>query len=47
MPYKIAKVKGGYKVKNKDTGRTYAKKPQTKEKAKSQLRAIFANNATR
>lgn len=43
MPYTTKKVKGGYKVANKDTGKTYSKKPQTKAKADAQLRAIYAN----
>lgn len=43
MPYKISKVKGGYKVKNKKTGKSYSKKPMSKEKAEAQQRAIYAN----
>lgn len=36
MPYHITKIKGGYKVKNKSTGRVVAKKT-TKRKAKKQV----------
>jgi hypothetical protein len=42
MPYKVKKVKGGYKVAKKSTGKTgYSKKPQTKEKATAQMRAMY------
>tara|TARA_Y100000361_G_scaffold49298_1_gene42812 strand:- start:1397 stop:1537 length:141 start_codon:yes stop_codon:yes gene_type:complete len=40
MPYKVAKVKNGYKVKNTTSGKTYSKKPQTKKMATKQLAAI-------
>lgn len=43
MPYGIKKVKGGFKVHNKKTGKTYAKKPQTKKMAKKQMAALYAN----
>lgn len=43
MPYDVSKVKGGYKVRNKKTGKTYSKKPMSKEKAKDQMAAIYAN----
>jgi hypothetical protein len=43
MPYKVAKSGSGYKVKNKNTGKTYSKKPQTKEKAAAQMRALYMN----
>lgn len=43
MPYKIGKSKGGYKVFNKNTGKSYSKKPQTKEKAIAQLSALKIN----
>ena len=39
MPYTIKKVKGGYSVKNKSTGRTMSKKT-TKTKASSQVRLL-------
>lgn len=40
MPFKILKLKGGYKVQNKDTKKTYSKKPLTKTKAQKQLIAL-------
>lgn len=43
MPYKIAKSGSGYKVKNKNSGKTYSGKPMTKAKAKKQMAAIYAN----
>lgn len=47
MPYRIAKVKGGYNVKHGD--KSFSKHPQSKEKATAQLRAIavheFGNGA--
>lgn len=43
MPYKVAKSGSGYKVKNKNTGKTYSKKPLTKKKAEAQMRALYAN----
>lgn len=39
MPYTIKKVKGGYSVKNKSTGRVMAKKT-TKTKATAQVRLL-------
>tara|TARA_R110000787_G_scaffold2377_2_gene9558 strand:+ start:2558 stop:2809 length:252 start_codon:yes stop_codon:yes gene_type:complete len=36
MPYKTTKVKGGYRVKNRSSGRVVAKKT-TKTKAKKQI----------
>jgi len=45
MPYGVKKVRGGWKVYNKDTGRTYSKKPhRSKKAALRQLRAIAANS---
>lgn len=41
MPYKIVKVKGGYKVQNIDTGSYYSSYALTKETAKKQLMAIM------
>jgi hypothetical protein len=38
MPYKIAKVEGGYKVKHGD--KAFSKHPQSKEMAEAQRRAI-------
>lgn len=43
MPWNIAKSGSGYKVRNKETGKTYSKKPLTKEKAKKQMAAMYAN----
>ncbi|APC46290.1 hypothetical protein HWB05_gp028 [Streptomyces phage BRock] len=40
MPYSVSKSGSGYKVRNKETGKTYSKKPQTKAMAERQLRAI-------
>jgi len=40
MPYKLVELKGGYKVQNKDTKKTYSKKPLTKTKAQKQLIAL-------
>lgn len=43
MPWNIAKSGEGYKVRNKETGKTYSKKPMTKDKAKKQMAAMYAN----
>lgn len=43
MPWNIAKSGSGYKVRNKETGKTYSKKPMTKSKAQKQLAAMYAN----
>lgn len=43
MPWNLSKSDGGYKVRNKGTGKTYSKKPMTKEKAKKQMAAMYAN----
>lgn len=43
MPYKLKKVKGGYKVGKKSSSKTYSKKPLSKAKAQAQMRAIYAN----
>lgn len=43
MPYSVRKSGGGYKVTNKDSGKTYSKKPLSKAKANAQMRAIYAN----
>ena len=44
MPYRLQKVKGGYKVKTK-TGskKVHSKKPLSHRKAVAQLRALYAN----
>lgn len=45
MPWELGKVKGGYKVKNQDTGKqSYSRKPQSKGKATAQMRAMYANS---
>jgi hypothetical protein len=44
VPYKIKDLGGGkFKVVNKETGKEMSKEPQTREKAESQLRALYAN----
>ena len=43
MPWNIVKSGSGYKVRNKDTGKTYSKKPMPKARAKKQLAAMYAN----
>lgn len=42
MPYALKRVKGGWKVKQKGTKKTYSKKPLSKAKATRQMRAIYA-----
>lgn len=41
MPYAIVKVRGGYKVKNMESGKFYSSKPQTKEMAHRQLLVLL------
>jgi hypothetical protein len=42
MPFKVIKVKGGYKVKKETPpGQTFSKKPLTKKKAEAQMRALY------
>lgn len=46
MPYKLQKVKGGYKVKTKSgphKGRTHSNKALPHARAVAQLRALYAN----
>jgi len=43
MPWGISKSGSGYKVRNKETGKTYSKKPMSKAKAKKQMAAMYAN----
>lgn len=44
MPFKVVKIKNdGFKVKNKETGKTYSKKGLTKEKAIKQMKALYLN----
>lgn len=40
MPFALVKVKGGYKVKNMESGRFYSSSPLTKDVAKRQLIAL-------
>jgi len=41
MPFRLLMIsKGKYKVQNKDTLKTYSKKPMTKEKATKQMKAL-------
>ena len=44
MPYKVVKVKDGYKVKKDQPGRAvyFSKEPLTKTKAEAQMRALYA-----
>lgn len=41
MPYKVVKVKGGYKVQNLDTGSYYSSYPLSKATATKQMMAIM------
>ena len=44
MPYGIKKVEGGYKVYNKNTGKTYSKKPhKTRKEALAQQAAMYVH----
>lgn len=40
MPYSVSKSGNGYKVRNKDSGKTYSKHAQSHTMAVRQLRAI-------
>ena len=40
MPYMLEKLPGGFKVKNKETGKTYSKKPIPKSNAEAQMRLL-------
>lgn len=42
MPFAVKEVENGYKVYNKETGKTYSKKPQSLEKAFRQLKIMNA-----
>ena len=42
MPYKIIKRKGGFFVKNVDTGKEYSSRPMTKMDAEAQKRILEA-----
>ncbi len=39
MPYRVSKVKGGYKVKD-SKNKSYSKKPLPKSRAKKQMTAL-------
>jgi hypothetical protein len=43
VPYKISKTSSGYKVTSPSHPGGFSKKPQSKEKAEAQRRAIEAN----
>lgn len=44
MPYGVKKVENGYKVFNKNTGKTYSKKPhKTRKEALAQQSAMYIN----
>lgn len=43
MPYKIRKKGSGYKVCKKDDNKCFSKKPLSKERAKNQMKAIYAS----
>ena len=41
MPYELKKVGTGYKVKNKETGKEYSKKPIPKARAEAQMKLLY------
>jgi len=43
VPYSIRKVKNGFAVFNKATGKRKNKKPKSRAEAKAYLRALYAN----
>ena len=45
MPYHVVKSGSGYKVHNKRTGKTYSKRPLSRERAEAQMRAMYANSS--
>jgi hypothetical protein len=45
MPYAVRKSGSGYKVFNKESGKSYSKKPLPKDRAQAQMRAIYANSS--
>ncbi len=47
MPYSIRKKGSGFKVCKKAGGKCFSKKPMPKEKAKAQMRAIYANESVK
>lgn len=40
MPYKLQRKKGGYVVKNKETGKEYSSHPIPKARAEAQMRLL-------
>jgi hypothetical protein len=46
MPYAVRKSGSGYKVFNKESGKTYSKKPLPKARAEAQMRALYANSGS-
>jgi hypothetical protein len=42
MPYIIASVPGGFKVKKEGTQKTFSKRPLKKPVAEAQMRALYA-----
>ena len=45
MPYKVVKVKGGYKVQNQDSGKYFSNYPLTLVQAKKQLLALLISTS--
>jgi hypothetical protein len=45
MPYKVVKVKGGYKVQNIDSGRFFSNYALTLTQAKKQLLALLISSS--
>ncbi len=43
MPWSIVQVSGGFKVRNKDTGRMYSKHAMSRKAAEAQLRVLYAS----
>ena len=43
MPYKLVKVKGGYKIQNLKSGKFYSSYPLTRDQARRQLLALLIN----
>jgi hypothetical protein len=45
MPYRIVKRGSGYKVCKKSSKKCFSKKPLNKEKAQSQMKALYASES--
>ncbi len=43
MPCDLVRSGSGWKVRSKDTGKTHSNKPLPEERAKAQMRALYAN----